>query len=173
MGESACVAAPDSILPPSPPPPTMVSLVLELLQGVGWCLYYLIEATVKLFIPERLFFKDVSGQIVLITGGGSCIRCLPDLELPSSPGISTRLGMKKQWRCSRRKDYELWGTLWISLTRRPSTMLPSGPRRRSAQLQYSSTMLELCLDRRFSTLLTQELSKHSRSTHSHTSGLSR
>jgi len=51
----------------------MVSLVLELLQGVGWCLYYLIEATVKLFIPERLFFKDVSGQIVLITGGGSGI----------------------------------------------------------------------------------------------------
>merc|ERR1712080_420262 len=73
MGESACVAAPDSILPPSPPPPTMVSLVLELLQGVGWCLYYLIEAPVKLFIPERLFFKDVSGQIVLITVGGSGI----------------------------------------------------------------------------------------------------
>jgi len=51
----------------------MMSVVLELLQGVVWCFYYIIEATVKLVIPEKLFFKDVSGQIVLITGGGSGI----------------------------------------------------------------------------------------------------
>merc|ERR1712180_510799 len=76
MGESVSLAPPDSRFPP---PPrlfvliTMMSVVLELLQGVVWCFYYIIEATVKLVIPEKLFFKDVSGQIVLITGGGSGI----------------------------------------------------------------------------------------------------
>ena len=51
----------------------MFSVGLELLQAIGWCSYYIIEATIKLFIPERFFYKDISGQIVLVTGGGSGI----------------------------------------------------------------------------------------------------
>ena len=51
----------------------MLSVGLELLQAIGWCSYYIIEATIKLFIPERFFYKDISGQIVLVTGGGSGI----------------------------------------------------------------------------------------------------
>lgn len=47
---------------------------------MAWSIYYIIEATVKLFIPERFFFKDVSGQIVLITGGGSGIGRLMSLR---------------------------------------------------------------------------------------------
>jgi len=51
----------------------MAGTLLEILLGVLWTIYYIIEATVKLLLPERLFYKDVTGEIVLITGGGSGI----------------------------------------------------------------------------------------------------
>jgi len=47
--------------------------VFDLIQGFAWSFYHIIEATIKLCIPESFFYKDVSGQIVLITGGGSGI----------------------------------------------------------------------------------------------------
>jgi len=47
--------------------------LLEVALAFLWAFYYVIEATVKLLLPERLFYKDVSGQVILITGGGSGI----------------------------------------------------------------------------------------------------
>ncbi|GFT73256.1 hypothetical protein NPIL_603871 [Nephila pilipes] len=46
---------------------------LRLLQSFGLLLYYWIEALVLLFIPRSFRYKDISGQTVLITGGGSGI----------------------------------------------------------------------------------------------------
>jgi len=51
---------------------TMNTLV-ELLVALIWTVYYVIEAGVKHLLPSHLFHKDVAGQIVLITGGGSGI----------------------------------------------------------------------------------------------------
>merc|ERR1712179_446439 len=52
---------------------TMWAIVLELLTGLVWTLYHIVEALVKKLIPEKSRYKDVSGQIVLVTGGGSGI----------------------------------------------------------------------------------------------------
>merc|ERR1712179_46299 len=52
---------------------TMWAIVLELLTGLLWVLYHIVEALVKKLIPEKSRYKDVSGQIVLVTGGGSGI----------------------------------------------------------------------------------------------------
>merc|ERR1712130_782894 len=35
--------------------------------------YHMVEAGVKLLIPDKVFHKDISGQVVLVTGGGSGI----------------------------------------------------------------------------------------------------
>jgi len=45
----------------------------EVLVALVWTVYYIIEATVKLFLPANLRHKDIQGQVVLITGGGSGI----------------------------------------------------------------------------------------------------
>lgn len=51
----------------------MLDVLLELGIAVIWSLYYVLEATVKLLLPGRLFHKDISGRVVLVTGGGSGI----------------------------------------------------------------------------------------------------
>jgi all-trans-retinol dehydrogenase (NAD+) len=51
----------------------MLNTILEVLLALLWTFYYVLEATVKLFLPENLFYKDISGQVLLITGGGSGI----------------------------------------------------------------------------------------------------
>merc|ERR1712179_565155 len=44
---------------------------------MGWALvlvvYYVIERLVKIVLPQKMFEKNISGQVVLITGGGSGI----------------------------------------------------------------------------------------------------
>jgi len=50
-----------------------MSTIVELLLALAWTVYFIIEAGVKLILPSHLFHKDIAGQIVLITGGGSGI----------------------------------------------------------------------------------------------------
>lgn len=51
----------------------MLDILLELGVAILWSLYYVLEATVKLVLPGRLFHKDISGRVLLVTGGGSGI----------------------------------------------------------------------------------------------------
>ena len=83
--------------------PLTVSMLLELASATAWTFYYIFEAAVKLFIPSKMFHKvckqklmttssaskqtlsqDISGQIVLVTGGGSGIGRLMCLKLVST-----------------------------------------------------------------------------------------
>jgi len=51
----------------------MLMTILELGGAIIWTVYHVIEAGVKLLIPDKVFHKDISGQVVLVTGGGSGI----------------------------------------------------------------------------------------------------
>merc|ERR1711990_1423777 len=51
----------------------MLFTILELGGAIVWTVYHLVEAGVKLLIPDKVFHKDISGQVVLVTGGGSGI----------------------------------------------------------------------------------------------------
>lgn len=51
----------------------MLDILLELGVAILWSLYYVLEAGVKLLLPSSLFHKDISGRVVLVTGGGSGI----------------------------------------------------------------------------------------------------
>ena len=94
---------------------TMLGLVLELVLALLSCGYYILEATVKLFLPSKMFHKDISGQVkadyhiscsiqisknwprhrhphhddaqvLLLTGGGSGIGRLMCLRSAARPG---------------------------------------------------------------------------------------
>jgi len=56
-------------------------VLVEIVVSFIWMFYYIGEAVVKAVLPEKLFYKDVSGQIVLLTGGGSGIGRLMCLRL--------------------------------------------------------------------------------------------
>eukprot|EP00092_Neocalanus_flemingeri_P019595 GFUD01021227.1.p1 GENE.GFUD01021227.1~~GFUD01021227.1.p1 ORF type:complete len:305 (-),score=101.84 GFUD01021227.1:328-1242(-) len=47
--------------------------IIELLNAVAVTLYHIGERFVKLFLPQKMFEKNISGQVVLVTGGGSGI----------------------------------------------------------------------------------------------------
>jgi len=51
----------------------MLATILELALALLSCCYYILEATVKLFLPSKMFHKDISGQVLLLTGVGSGI----------------------------------------------------------------------------------------------------
>merc|ERR1719153_1259458 len=51
----------------------MLMTILELGGAIVWTVYHMVEAGVKLLIPDKVFHKDISGQVVLVTGGGSGI----------------------------------------------------------------------------------------------------
>merc|ERR1712226_1011410 len=51
----------------------MLGLIMELGGALLWTAFHIAESTVKLFLPDKLFHKDISGQVLLITGGGSGI----------------------------------------------------------------------------------------------------
>merc|ERR1719187_241006 len=51
----------------------MIENIVEVVVGLLMAVYYALEKTVKLILPQALFEKDISGQIVLVTGGGSGI----------------------------------------------------------------------------------------------------
>jgi len=51
----------------------MAAVVLEVLIALVFTVYHVIERVVKIFLPQKMFEKNISGQVVLITGGGSGI----------------------------------------------------------------------------------------------------
>merc|ERR1719348_1953833 len=51
----------------------MLSVFVDLIFALLWTVYYILERTVRLIVPAKFLVKDVKGQIVLITGGGSGI----------------------------------------------------------------------------------------------------
>jgi len=55
-----------------------MSLVVDILAAVCWAVYCVIVRTVGLFLPST--YKDVKGQVVLITGGGSGLGRLVSLR---------------------------------------------------------------------------------------------
>merc|ERR1711936_1041849 len=58
----------------------MLGLIMELGGALLWTAFHIAESTVKLFLPDKLFHKDISGQVVLVTGGGSGIGRLMSLR---------------------------------------------------------------------------------------------
>ena len=51
----------------------MIVAVVEVLCALPVALYYVVKRFLKVFVPQRLMEKNISGQIVLVTGGGSGI----------------------------------------------------------------------------------------------------
>jgi len=51
----------------------MAVAVLEVLYALVLTVYHVIERLVKIFIPQKMLEKNISGQVVLVTGGGSGI----------------------------------------------------------------------------------------------------
>ena len=47
--------------------------VLEVSYALLLTVYHVVERMVKLFLPQKMFEKNISGQVVLVTGGGSGI----------------------------------------------------------------------------------------------------
>ena len=46
---------------------------LEVLWSLVLTLYHVMERLVKIILPQKMFEKNVTGQVVLVTGGGSGI----------------------------------------------------------------------------------------------------
>ena len=51
----------------------MIVAVVEVLCALPVALYYVVKRFLKMFVPQRLMEKNISGQVVVITGGGSGI----------------------------------------------------------------------------------------------------
>jgi len=51
----------------------MAVAVLEVLYALVLTVYHVIERLVKIFVPQKMLEKNISGQVVLVTGGGSGI----------------------------------------------------------------------------------------------------
>lgn len=51
----------------------MIQDILQVAVGLVMAVYYALAKVVKLCLPQAMFEKDISGQVVLVTGGGSGI----------------------------------------------------------------------------------------------------
>ena len=51
----------------------MISDILGVVTGLLMAAYYATVKVVKLCLPSAMFEKDITGQVVLVTGGGSGI----------------------------------------------------------------------------------------------------
>merc|ERR1712142_776149 len=58
----------------------MAAAVLEVLIALVFTVYHVIERVVKIFLPQKMFEKNIAGQVVLVTGGGSGIGRLMSLR---------------------------------------------------------------------------------------------
>ena len=50
-----------------------MAVALEVLYALLLTVYHVIKRIVTIFIPQKMLEKDISGQVVLVTGGGSGI----------------------------------------------------------------------------------------------------
>jgi len=50
-----------------------MSALLEVSYALLLTVYHVVERMVKFFMPQKMFEKNISGQVVLVTGGGSGI----------------------------------------------------------------------------------------------------
>lgn len=51
----------------------MAVAILEVLYALVLTVYHVLERLVKIFVPQKMLEKNISGQVVLVTGGGSGI----------------------------------------------------------------------------------------------------
>ena len=51
----------------------MAVAILEVLYALLLTVYHVLERLVKIFVPQKMLEKNISGQVVLVTGGGSGI----------------------------------------------------------------------------------------------------
>ena len=61
------------LAPPDPAQFKMISSLVEVAIGLVMAVYYFLVKLVKLCLPAAWLEKDITGQVVLVTGGGSGI----------------------------------------------------------------------------------------------------
>ena len=50
-----------------------MAVALEVLYALLLTVYHVIKRIVTIFVPQKMLEKNISGQVVLVTGGGSGI----------------------------------------------------------------------------------------------------
>merc|ERR1711915_427067 len=133
-------------------------------------IYHVIERVVKIFLPQKMFEKNISGQVVLITGGGSGIgrlMCLRFARLGATVVTwdINKSGNEETVDMIKKKAIELSRTPLTCHQGKQSIMLLRKLKKILGQLQSWSIMLELSLEQQLWTHQILKLSRLLRSTY--------